>query len=621
MTHEAIILAGGLGSRFGARTKVMPKGFITLDEAGEAIVKKSVDKLIAIGVDHIIIGTGHCANFYDELAYSYNGLVETVCNEDYAKTSSMGTLERCIPKVLSDSVFLLESDLIYDSIGLWVLQQDKDVNVILTSGKTGSGDEVYVKAIGEAKEGAPLPLLDSLGKDLTKDATLSELTGISKVSKTLLDAMSEYYRQKRADKEEDKIDYESVFGFLVSKEKIFVHKIEYYNWAEVDNEDMLTRAKDLVYPKIKEAESLRRTRREVLLNPGPSTTTESVKFSQVVPDICPREAEFGDLMSDIARDLTRFVADDGEFNTIFFGGSGTAADEAMVSSCVPPGGRLLVIDNGSYGARLATIARVYKIDMDVFKSSPYEALDLKKLESAISNGGYSALAAVYHETTTGLLNPIGEICALAKAHGLITIVDAVSAYGGIPMDLKKLGIDFAAATSNKHIGGMAGLGFVVARIEELEKQRDWPMRAYYLNLYDQWKNFLETKQTRFTPPVQTIYALRQAILETKCETIEGRYKRFTDCWKILVSALDDLGLEMLVDRTLQSHFITAVKNPKNLPRYSFDEFHDMAKTLGFTIYPGKLGNIGTFRIANMGDITTAEMVRFCSVMKGYFRSL
>ena len=146
------------------------------------------------------------------------------------------------------------------------------------------------------------------------------------------------------------------------------------------------------------------------------------------------------------------------------------------------------------------------------------------------------------------------------------------------------------------------------------------MRNYYLNLFDQYKYFQETKQTRFTPPVQTFYALRQAIIETKQETIEKRFARFTECWKILVGTLNEIGLKMLVKEENQSHFITAILIPET-PKYNFNKMHDFAREQGFTIYPGKLGNIDTFRIANMGDIKPEEMQRFTKILKEYMKSI
>ncbi len=613
MITQAVIMAGGLGSRFGKRTDAMPKGFIEID--GMPIVERSVKKLIAAGVEKIIIGTGHCGEWYERLAKKYP-CITTVRNEHYAETSSMGTLAVCAPLVTADC-YLLESDLIYDAAGLFVLNNDSRRNVILASGATNSKDEVY---LGTDKDG----ILIQVSKNKADiPAPAGELVGISKVSPEFLQAMVAYYEQNKPSSA--KIDYEQVFRALSAAKQsamqnVFVRKVEYYAWAEVDDESMLERAIQRVYPRIKENEELQAVRREVLLNPGPSTTSDSVKYAQVVADICPRELEFGKLMEETATELTRFVAAPALYTSVMFGCSGTGADEAMVSSCVPPDGKLLVVDNGSYGNRLAKIASVYGIDMTVFKSSTYQPIDIAKLEEEFKTGKYSTFAIVYHETTTGLLNPLEKICPLAKRYGLCTIVDAVSAYGGMPMDLDALGIDFASSTSNKHIGGMAGIGFVVCRKSELEKQKDWPMRNYYLNLYDQYRYFLETKQTRFTPPVQTFYALRQAIIETKQEGIANRFARFTECWQILVNALKEIGLKMLVDEAYQSHFITAILIPQTAA-YSFDALHDYAKSFGFTIYPGKLGNIDTFRIANMGDIRPEEMARFTTVLRDYMHSI
>lgn len=615
MIRQAVILAGGLGSRFGGRTKEMPKGFIAID--GVPLVERSVQKLIAAGVEEIIIGTGHCASYYDELAARYP-CIRTVRNGDYAATSSMGTLAVCAPLV-TGGFFLLESDLIYDAAGLFVLANDERQNVILASGATGSGDEVYLASDGDGRLCAAGKDRDAVLGPGAGDGAVAELVGISKLSRAALDAMLAYYA---GDPSLKKIDYEHVLAHISTAADIpvSVRRIQYYAWAELDDEAMLERAVRQVWPRIRENESLHAVRREVLLNPGPSTTSDSVKYAQVCPDICPREAEFGDLMRWCAGELTGFVADPKDYTTVLFGCSGTGADEAMIASCVPPDGKLLVVDNGSYGARLAKIASVHKIDMDVFKGSTYEPLDLAALEEAFKSGKYVALAIVYHETTTGLLNPLEVICPLAKKYGLITLVDAVSAYAGMPMDLDRLGIDFASATSNKHIQGMAGIGFVVCRRSELEKQKDWPMRSYYLNLYDQYRYFIETGQTRFTPPVQTFYALRQAILETKQETVERRFGRYTECWKILVAAIKEMGLKMLVKEEYQSHFITAILVPET-PLYSFGAMHDYARARGFTIYPGKLGNIDTFRIANMGDIRPAEMERFTGILREYMHSI
>ena len=252
MKKQAIIMAGGLGARFGGRTKEMPKGFIEID--GMAMVERSVQKLIAAGFEEIIIGTGHCSEYYDNLAKKYS-CIKTVRNDNYANTSSMGTLEVCIPYI-EESAFLLESDLLYDSIGLFVLENDSHKNVILASGKTDSKDEVWLETDEKG-------VLSNVSKDKSKITNLAgELVGISKVSKSFLCKMADYYSATRS--ENVKIDYETVFCRIAQQEPIYVRKIEYYSWTEIDDESMLERANRLIYPYIKENESLRNVRREVL---------------------------------------------------------------------------------------------------------------------------------------------------------------------------------------------------------------------------------------------------------------------------------------------------------------------------------------------------------------------
>jgi len=608
MIKQAVIVAAGLGLRLKEKTASTPKGFIELGRI--AIVEWSVQKLLACGIEKIIIGTGYKAEMYDDLAKKYPA-IQTVFSADYETTSSMATLSVCAPFVTGDFL-LLESDLIYDSIGLSVLINDINENVILASGATNSGDEVYL----EAANGS---LLKACSKNRAKlSSVYGELVGITKISPALLSAMCEYYNKNKP--ELPKLDYEHAIAACADTIPVYIRKIEYYAWREIDDENHLEMAQNEILPRIQENESLRQIRREVLLNPGPATTSDSVKYAQVCADICPREKEFGEVMKWICRELTAVVADPSEYETIFFGSSGTAADEVMISSCVPETGHILIVDNGSYGERLAKIASVYKINHTVYKSSTYEKIDIAALENEFKTGKYTHLGIVYHETTTGLLNPLDIICPLAKKYNMVTIVDAVSIYAGMPMSLSKLGIDFMASTSNKNIQGMAGVGFVICNKRELEKTKSIPMRNYYLNLYDQYAHFTRTGQTRFTPPVQTLYSLRQAILETKQETVEKRWKRYTECWRILVDAVKKFNLRMLVKEEDQSHLITAIFDP-DTPKYSFEDLHDLARKHGFTIYPGKLGNINTFRIANIGDIKPHEMKRFTEVLKSYLDSI
>lgn len=610
MIRQAVIMAAGLGSRLKGRTEAMPKGFLEIDN--QAIVEMSVKKLFSAGIEHIIIGTGHCAEWYEKLASRYTGIT-LVHNPEYASTGSMATLALCADSVKSDAL-ILESDLIYDENGLFCLINDNRENVILASGSTASGDEVYL----EADKNGNLFKHSKRAEDLAH--IHSELVGITKVSVSALQEMKAFYSNHLVD--QPKMEYETAMSAVSSQGKhpFAIHKIDTYLWREIDDENHLNMAIQNVYPAIIAHEQRRKVRREVLLNPGPATTTDSVKYAQICADICPREKEFGQVMTWITDELSLMAGKPGMVKTVLFGGSGTLSDEVMLCSCVPENGKLLIVDNGAYGDRMCKIASVYKLHYEVFSSSGYLSLNVQDLQKRLIEGNFTHLAIVYHETTTGLLNPVPEIGRFCRKHGIVTIVDAVSAFAAIPIDMDADGIDFMASTSNKNIQGMAGVAFVFCRSASLEKILDYPSRSFYLNLQEQYNYFEKTGQMRFTPPVQTLYALRQAIIETKIETIIGRYNRYTACWKILLDAVKKLGLQILVPEEAQSHLITAIIEPDS-SQYSFETMHDLARKKGFTVYPGKLSDANTFRIANIGDIQPEDMQQFAEFLSGYFGGL
>lgn len=362
-------------------------------------------------------------------------------------------------------------------------------------------------------------------------------------------------------------------------------------------------------------------KRNILLNPGPATTTDTVKMAQVVPDICPREQEFGDLMEFCATEITRFVGDPDHYATVLFGGSGTATVEAILSSVVPENGRILIIDNGAYGRRMCQITEIHKIDTAVFRSSSIEPIDLDRLERVLAQEkGLTHLAMIHHETTTGLLNDIGAVGALCKKYGLCFIVDSMSGFAAIPVDMAAMYIDFLAASSNKNIQGMAGIGFAICRKTALEATASIPPRTLYLNLYAQYAYFEKTRQTRFTPPVQTFYALKQAIVETREETVEKRYARYSASWETLIAGLDRLGLGYLIDKPYHSKIITSIVEP-DIPSYDFEKMHDYFYVRGFTIYPGKVNDYNTFRISNIGQIDAQDMEAFLKVLEAYLEQI
>lgn len=347
--------------------------------------------------------------------------------------------------------------------------------------------------------------------------------------------------------------------------------------------------------------------RKILLNPGPATTTDSVKNSQVVPDICPREKEFGDLMKSISEDLVKISGGPKDYGCVLFGGSGTAAMESVISSVVH--GKVLIINNGAYGKRMIEIAKRYSIDFKEIFFDWNEKVDLEKVREELDKDeevGYVAM--VHHETTTGILNPIKKIGEVVKEHNCVFIVDTISSFAGVDFDVKDCNIDFMFSTSNKCIQGMAGISFVICKLKELEKIKGFKKRNLYLDLYDQYKYFEENEQMRFTAPVQTVYALRKAIDEFFKEGAENRFKRYREMNEILVKGMVEIGFKKALEGVEESGLLTMFFEPEN-ENYDFEKMHDLLYEKGFTIYPGKIKE-NTFRLANMGAIEKEDIEKF-----------
>lgn len=363
-------------------------------------------------------------------------------------------------------------------------------------------------------------------------------------------------------------------------------------------------------------------KRNILLNPGPATTSDTVKYAMLVPDICPREAEFGELMRSVGSDLVDVVKGGDEYTCVFFTGSGTSVMDAAINSSVPPNAKILVVNNGAYGARMVGIAAAYGIPCVELKRPGYEDLDPSEIAAILfADESIACVAMIHHETTTGILNPLKAVGKIVKAAGRVFIVDAISSFAGIPIDIKACGVDFLLSTSNKCIQGMAGLAYVICRKTELEKLADYPKRSYYLNLWQQYDYFQKKGEMQFTPPVQILYALHQAVLEFKAEGgVEGRYARYTKNWEVLRGGLADIGFRFLLRPEQESHILLTVHDPLD-PAYDFTALHDALFARGFTIYPGKIGDLPTFRLANMGAIDEHDIRDFLAALRAVLHEM
>ena len=357
-------------------------------------------------------------------------------------------------------------------------------------------------------------------------------------------------------------------------------------------------------------------KRNILLNPGPSTTTDTVKLAQVVPDICPREKEFAGLMKDLREDLVRIVhGNPDKYTSVLFCGSGTLNIDVCINSLLPEGKRVLVVNNGAYSTRAAEICEYYGLPHIDLRFPLNQIPDLDVIEKALRENPDIALVHTTHnETGTGILNPIREIGALAHKYGAVFTVDTTSTYAMRPIDIEKDNIDFCMASAQKGLMAMTGLSFVVGNRAVIERSKNYPKRSYYCNLYLQYDFFERTEQMHFTPPVQTIYAAAQAIKEYWAEGETAKWARHTRVFNAIHAGLDELGFKDYIEREKQAGLVVSAIYPDD-PNWNFDKIHDYCYNRGFTIYPGKISTTDTFRLCALGAIDVPDIESFFAVFR------
>lgn len=357
-------------------------------------------------------------------------------------------------------------------------------------------------------------------------------------------------------------------------------------------------------------------KRNILLNPGPSTTTDTVKMAQVVPDICPREKEFGGLMKGLREDLVRIVHGDlNKYTSVLFCGSGTVNIDVCINSLLPKDKKVLVVNNGAYSTRAVEVCEYYGLPHIDLKFPVNELPDLGIIEQTLKDNPDIALVHTTHnETGTGILNPIREIGALAHRYGAVFTVDTTSTYAMRPINIEEDNIDFCMASAQKGLMAMTGLSFIVGNRAIIEKSAEYPKRSYYCNLFLQYDFFEKTGEMHFTPPVQTIYATLQALKEYFSEGEEAKWARHTRVFNAIHEGLDELGFKDVIKREWQSGLVVSVIYPDD-PNWDFEKVHDYCYERGFTIYPGKISTTNTFRLCALGAIDEDDIRDFFVVLK------
>ena len=343
-----------------------------------------------------------------------------------------------------------------------------------------------------------------------------------------------------------------------------------------------------------------------LLTPGPLTTSLTVKQA-MLHDYGSRDAKFIDINARILERLVDIVNGAGNYVSVPLQGSGTFVVEAMIGNFVPADGKLLILINGAYGKRIAKICDYYHREYLVHETAEDVPVDTARLDATLdADAAISHVVVVHCETTSGILNPIKEVAAIVARHQRSLLIDSMSAFGALPLDVTEIEFDAVVASSNKCLEGAPGMGFCIARESALEKT-EGNSPSLVLDLYEQWRAMQKTRQWRFTPPTHVLLAFDQALTEYEAEGgVEGRGGRYRANGDLLVNGMRALGFKTLLPDDLQAPIIITFHMPTN-PEFDFDAFYDGLKNKGYVIYPGKLTVADSFRMGCIGRLDQQQM--------------
>ena len=356
----------------------------------------------------------------------------------------------------------------------------------------------------------------------------------------------------------------------------------------------------------------------LLLTPGPLSTTATVRAA-MLQDSCTWDADYNlGVVEPIRRELVRLATGpeyESDYSAVLLQGSGSYVVESVLGSAIGVDECLLIINNGAYGARMGEMARCLGLrhhELDCGETTRPEPAAIDAM--LVRHPEITHLAMVHCETTTGMLNPLEEVAELCQRRGIRLIVDAMSSFGGIPIDMGRLGIEFLISSANKCIQGVPGFGFVIARRAALTACAG-RARSVSLDLHAQWQTMEQQGgKWRFTSPTHTVLAFAQALRELDEEGgIAARHQRYSENQRILVAGMAELGFAPLLPEQWQSPIITAFYSPAH-PDYRFADFYQRLKGQGFVIYPGKVSQADCFRIGNIGDVTPARVRALLAAM-------
>ena len=351
------------------------------------------------------------------------------------------------------------------------------------------------------------------------------------------------------------------------------------------------------------------SKKYLLFTPGPVNVSANVRMAICKEDICHREEDFDFLLQSIEKKLLQLCKINSvkDYRAVVITGSGTAANEAILSSVVDKK-TILILSNGEFGKRLFDLSEIHNPNTFLLKFPWGAKYDLDKIESYLKKNKVDIIAMVHHETSSGMLNQLEEMGSLSKKYNTMLLVDCVSSIGAEMIDLEKCNISFCSSSSSKAIASYAGISFVIGKTSEFEKLKEIPSKITYLNLY-KFYNFIKTiSQTPNTPAIHLFYALEQAITNILDEGITRRRQNLSNRANILRTGMKNMGLSFLINEKDMCSMLTTV----NIPEYiSVSELRQKLREKNIIIYEGK-GELKNkvFQVGNIGELSSTEIQFF-----------
>lgn len=355
-----------------------------------------------------------------------------------------------------------------------------------------------------------------------------------------------------------------------------------------------------------------------LLTPGPLTTTDTVK-RQMLTDRCTWDDDYKIITQKIRKKLLRLACViEPEYTAVLMQGSGTFGVESVLSTVIGKKDKCLLIVNGAYSERMVNIATYHQLNHLVHAESYKNLASIEKIkEIFVSDEAITHVAMVHCETTTGLLNNLEDVAKLCQEYKKTLIVDAMSSFGAVAIDVKKLGIGFLISSSNKCIQGVPGFSFIIAQTALLEKCQG-QARSLSLDLYDQWKAMDKDGKWRFTSPTHVVAAFLQALDELDLEGgVCARGKRYAQNNQLLRKKMAALGFQTYIEEQKQSPIISTFLFPPGA--FDFQKMYAYIKQRGYVIYPGKLTDVDTFRIGNIGEIYADDIEKVTEMIAAFLK--